>query len=35
MQHASSSPPAPASVHPQISDWPFAFTRIDAVYEWT
>jgi len=24
-----------AYVIPQFSDWPFAFTRIDAVYVWT
>jgi len=41
--HANSSLPAPASapsieeayVLPQFGDWPFAFTRIDAVYVWT
>jgi hypothetical protein len=34
---ASVSPPAieEAYVIPQFGDWPFAFTRIDAVYVWT
>ncbi|MBX0288540.1 helix-turn-helix domain-containing protein [Halomicroarcula sp. F28] len=34
---ASVSPPSieEAYVIPQFSDWPFAFTRIDAVYVWT
>jgi len=34
---ASVSPPAieEAYVVPQFGDWPFAFTRIDAVYVWT
>ena len=34
---ASVSPPSieEAYVIPQFGDWPFAFTRIDAVYVWT
>jgi len=34
---AGVSPPSieEAYVIPQFSDWPFAFTRIDAVYVWT
>lgn len=34
---AAVSPPTieEASVLPQFGDWPFAFTRIDAVYVWT
>jgi len=31
------SPPSTEEVYviPQFSDWPYAFTRIDAVYVWT
>nr|WP_245779536.1 hypothetical protein [Halostagnicola kamekurae] len=34
---ASVSPPSigEVSVIPQFGDWPFAFTRTDAVYMWT